>query len=531
MRTEMQRRALLKTFLAGIVTVPLAGLNDFAWAQSKTLRIALSASPTTVDPHLQSNAPNNALATHIFDAVVTNDPASKSVPGLATSWKTIDDTHWEFQLREGVKFSDGTPLTAEDIIVSFNRATTIESTSSFRTYTRSIKGMTAGEGGKLLVETKGADPMLPNSMSRIRIISAKFKDAPSGDFNSGKAAIGSGPFVLAEYNPGNRVVLVPNKHYWGEKFPFERVELQVVSDEAARLAALLSGDFDLIEEMPYSGIARVESSNNFKIVRGVSSRLVYLAMDQHRDVSPFITDKAGKPLDKNPLKDPKVRKALSMAINRAGIVKQVMEGNAEAASQFLPKGAPGTSDKIDVEKYDVAAAKTLLAEAGYPDGFQLTMHGPNDRYINDARIVQAVAQMFTRIGIATRVEVMPWSVYAGRNGKAEFSLCLSSWGVNTGETSNPITAVVSTPDKEKGLGSSNYGRYSNPEVDRMFAQARYVLDDAKRNALLADICTVIFQDCAILPLHHEAVIVGTRKTIDYTTRADQYTTAMGVRQA
>lgn len=529
--TDLQRRNLLKAALAGFASLPLVGLSGVALAQSKTLRIALSAPPTTIDPHLQSNAPNNALAAHIFDSVVTNDPESKSVAGLATEWKNIDDTHWEFQLRPGVKFSDGSDLTAEDIVVSFNRAHTIESTSSFRTYTKTVKSITAGENGKLLVETTAPDPMLPNSMSRIRIISAKFKDAPSGDFNNGKAAIGTGPFVLESYTPGNKVVLKRNEHYWGEKLPFERVELQVISNEAARLAALLSGDFDLIEEMPYNGIQSVEKSDKFHVIRGISSRLVYLHMDQHSDVSPFIKDASGKPLDKNPLKDAKVRKALSMAINRAGIVKQVMEGNGEPASQFLPKGAPGTSEKIDVEKYDAAAAKALLAEAGYPNGFQLTMHGPNDRYINDAKIVQAVAQMFSRIGVQTTVEVMPWSVYSGRNANAEFSLSLSSWGVNTGETSNPITATVSTFSKEKGLGSANSGRYSNPEVDKMLVTAKATLDDAKRNVVLSDICTILFTDHAILPLHHEAVVVGARKGVEYTTRTDQYTMAMGVRTA
>lgn len=524
------RRTFFKLGLGGLAALHLTALPGRALAQGSTIRIALSAPPTTVDPHLQSNAPNNALAMNIFDAIVTNDPTSKSLPGLASDWKVIDDTHWEFNLRPDVVFSDGTPVTVDDLIVSLNRATTIESTSSFRTYTRAIKTMSA-DGNKLLIETTGPEPLLPNSLSRIRIISAKYKDASSADFNSGKAAIGTGPFILESYVPGNRIVLIRNEKYWGDKPPYERVELQIISDDAARLAALLSGDFDLIEEMPYSGMARIKASPDFKLIRGVSSRLVYMSMDQFRDVSPFIKDKSGKALDKNPLKDVRVRKALSMAINREGIVRQIMDGNAEAASQFLPKGAPGTSQEIDVEKYDAAAAKALLAEAGYPDGFHMTIHGPNDRYINDARIVQAIAQMLTRIGISTTVEVMPWSVYAGRNGKNEFSFNLSSWGVNTGETSNPMTALVATPDKEKGLGGSNYGQYSNPQVDETLAKAKATLDDTARNALLSENSKIIFTDHAILPLHHEVVLVGAKKNVDYTTRADQYTLASGVRKA
>lgn len=527
---ELHRRTLLKSMLGGLTALPLVGLPSVSLAQTSTLRIALSAPPTTVDPHLQSNAPNNALAAHIFDSVVINDPTSKSVPGIAASWKNVDDTHWEFELRPDVKFSDGSPLTIDDIVVSFTRATTIESVASFKTYTRTIKSM-SGDGNKLIVETTAPDPLLPNSMSRIRIIRATFKDAPSGDFNSGKAAIGTGPFILESYAPGNKIVLKRNENYWGEELPFERVELQVISDEAARLAALLSGDFDLIEEMPYNGIKQVEGSGKFHVIRGVSSRLVYLALDQHSDISPYLKAKDGQPLNKNPLKDARVRKALSVAINRVGIVKQVMENNGQPASQFLPKGAPGTSDKIDAEKFNAGVAKALLAEAGYPDGFQLVLHGPNDRYINDAKIVQALAQMFTRIGVKTTVEVMPWSVYAAKNNSAEFAVSLSSWGVNTGETSNPISATVATYNKEKGLGASNAGRYSNPKVDEMLATAKATLDDTRRNALLADICTIVFADHAILPLHHEAVVVGAKKSVNYTTRADQYTMAMGARIA
>ncbi|AHF75784.1 Putative substrate-binding component of ABC transporter [Sodalis praecaptivus] len=528
----LQRRTVLKGALAGLASLSLVSLPGRLWAApGKTLRIALSAAPTTVDPHLQSNAPNNALATHIFDSLVVNDAKSQSVPGLASSWRIVDDTHWVFQLRPDVTFSDGAPLTADDIIASINRATNLPSTASFRTYTQTIKSMAAGENNQLLIETRAPDPLLPNSLSRIRIIAAKYKDAPSSDFNNGKAAIGTGPFVLVEYVPGNKVVLKRNEPYWGDAFPYEHVELQVISDEAARLAALLSGSFDLIEEMPYHGIKQVESSGRFHIQRGISSRVVYLAMDQQREVTPFIKSQAGQPLEKNPLKDPRVRRALSLAINRAGIVKQVMDGNAQPAAQFLPNGAPGTSPDIQVDSYDPAAAKALLAEAGYPEGFQLTLHGSNDRYINDAKIVQAIAQMFSRIGVKTQVDVMPWSVYSGHSSKAEFSVSLASWGVNTGETSNPITATVATYDKSKGMGSSNYGRYSNPAVDEKLLIAKATMDDGKRNALLAEISHLLFTDHAILPLHFEAVVVGARKGVNYTPRADQYTLAMGVSEA
>ncbi|MDB5369460.1 MAG: putative substrate-binding component of transporter, partial [Roseomonas sp.] len=492
------------------------------------LRVGMAAPNTTLDPHFQSNAPNNAVASHIFDALVTNDAKSGSAPGLALSWKALDDTHWEFRLRSGVSFSDGRPFTAEDAIASIQRANDLPSTSSFRTYTRSIKAMTAPDPHTLLIETKGADPLLPNSLSRIRIISADHKDAPTTEFNNGNAAIGTGALVLQEYIPGTGLRLARNDGWWGGRLPWSEVSLRVVTDDGARLAALLSGDLDIIEAVPSQGTARVKANPRFHLIRGISSRFVYFAMDQKRDVSPFITDNAGKPLAKNPLRDVRVRQALSMAINRQAVVERVMEGDGVIASQFLPKGSAGTSDKVDVVPFDAARAKALLAEAGYPEGFRLTVHGPNDRYINDAKIVQAVAQMFTRIGIQTQAEVMPWSVYSGKNPQGEFSMSLSAWGVNTGETSNPLKALVATYDRIAGMGASNSGRYSNPEVDKLIAEALRTMDDAAREALLARASEIVFTEYGLVPLHHEVSVWAARKNVTYETRADQYTLAMGI---
>jgi len=507
-----------------------AALAQEAGRPGGTLRIGMAAPNTTLDPHFQSNAPNNAVASHIFDALITNDARSLSRPGLARAWKVLDDTHWEFQLREA-RFSDGTDFTAEDVIASLQRVNDIPSTASFRTYTRSIKAMTAPAPHRLLIETQGPDPLLLNALGRLRIISADHKDAPTTEFNNGNAAIGTGPLVLQEYEPGSFLRLARNDGWWGGRLPWNEVVLRLITDEGARLAALLSGELDIVEAVPSQGAERVKGSPGFHLIRGISSRFVYFAMDQRRDVSPFITDHAGQPLEKNPLKDRRVRQALSMAISREALVERVMAGDAVVAAQFLPKGSAGTSDRLEAVPHDPDAARALLAEAGYPDGFRLTIHGPNDRYVNDARIVQAVAQMFTRIGIATQAEVMPWAVYSRRNSGAEFSLSLAAWGVNTGETSNPLKALVATYDKKAGMGASNSGRYSNPELDRLVQQALRTMEDGARNALLAQACDIVFTDHALLPLHHEVSVWAARKGVTCETRADQYTLATGISRA
>jgi peptide/nickel transport system substrate-binding protein len=528
------RRWLTRATLGAAAAIQAPGWLGAALAQgagaSGTLRVGMAAPNTTLDPHFQSNAPNNAVASHIFDALVTNDAKSESRPGLAASWKLLDDTHWEFRLRD-VKFSDGADFVAQDAVVSLQRANDIPSTASFRTYTRSIKAMTARDSHTLLIETTGPDPLLLNSLSRVRIISADYKDAPTTEFNNGNAAIGTGPLVLQEYVPGSHLRFSRNDAWWGGKLPWSEVVLRLITDDGARLAALLSGDIDIMEAVPSQGTDRVKANKSFHLIRGISSRFVYFAMDQKRDNSPFITDNAGKPMEKNPLKDKRVRQALSMAISRDAVAERVMEGDAVVASQFLPKGGAGTSDKVDVVPFDAARAKALLAEAGYPEGFRMTLHGPNDRYINDAKIVQAVAQMFTRIGIQTRAEVMPWTVYSKQNSNAEFTMSLSAWGVNTGETSNPLKALVATYDRQAGMGASNSGRYSNPELDKLVHDALLTMDDAKRNAMLARASEIAFTDCALIPLHHEVSVWAAKKGVTYETRADQYTLATGIGRA
>lgn len=529
MRSPSRRRFLANT----TALAASASFSPLVLAQTvKPLTIGMAAPPTTLDPHLESNAPNNAVAMHIFDALVTNGPKSESLPGLASSWRHIDDTTWEFTLNNKAVFSDGTPFTADDVIASINRVNTLQSIASFKTYTRSIASMSGQGADMLIIKTHTPDPLLLNSLSRVRIISKKYAQSPSADFNNGTAAIGTGPYLLKQYTPESQVVLVRNPHYWGAKPQFDNVVLRIVTDAGSRLASLLSGDCDIVETVPFEGLNRIEQNKKLEIIRGVSSRMVYMAMDEGREVTPFALDKkTGKPLAKNPFLDPRVRLAFSKAINRPLIISRVMNGNAVAADQFVQPGTFGASTKIKPVAYDPKGAKELLAQAGYPDGFKLTIHGCNDRYVNDAQIVQAVAQFLTRIGIETTVNVMPWSVYAPHTSKGDYTFMLGSWGTNTGETSNPLLATCVTYDAKAGTGASNYGRYSNPTLDKLVLQAKSTMDDAQRGAMLAQACDIVFDNNVLLPMHNEVLVLGAQKGYHYETRLDQYTLAMGVTKA
>lgn len=496
------------------------------------LRIALSTEPTSIDPHYHNLSPNNALATHIFGALIEQNETQQLQPGLAVSWKPINDTTWEFKLREGVKFHDGSPFTAEDVAFTIGRAGNVpDSPSSFGIYTKPIKEVKVVDPTTVHFVTDGPYPLLPNDLSTVRIVSKKHGEgATTSDYNSGKAAIGAGPYKLVSFTPGQAIVLEANPNYWGDKPAFEKVTFRPITNDAARVAALLSGDVDLVDGVPTADIAQLKKNANVNVVNAVSNRIIYLHIDSDRDVTPNVTAKDGKEI-KNPFKDVRVRQAISMAINRQAIVDRVMEGIAIPAGQLLPNGFFGVSPNIQVPTYNPQGAKKLLEEAGYPNGFKVTIHGPNDRYINDAQIVQAVAQMLSRIGVEAAVDTMPRSTFFSRASKLEFSLLLVGWGSGTGEASSPLKSLLATFNRETGMGPSNRGRYSNKEFDETLAKALVTVDDSAREKLLQKATEIAMADVGLIPLHYEVSTWATRKGLTYIGRSDQGTLATYVRVA
>lgn len=521
-----------KTVLMAIAAAGLMFAAPLS-ASSKELRMALSAEPSSMDPHFHNLTPNNALTSHIFERLVHFDSKMKPIPGLATSWKTIDDKTWEFKLRSGVKWHDGSPFTADDVIFTMERAPNVEnSPGSFSTY---VKGKKFEKVDDLTIRitTPAPYPLMPNDLATIAIISKKSASgAKTDDFNSGKAAIGTGPYKFSEFVKGDRYVLVRNEDYWDKKPAWTKVTIRPIKTGPSRISALLAGDVDVIEEVPTTDIERLKGDSKVTLGQGLSNRVIYFHMDQWRDDSPFITGADGSKI-KNPFKDKRVRLALSKAINRPAIVERLMEKAAVPASQFLANDFFGTSKKLKPEAFDPEGAKKLLAEAGYAKGFKLTLHSPNGRYINDARMAEAVAQMFTRIGVETKVETMPSSVYfkratTGVDGNPEFSFMLLGWGAGTGEVSSPLKSLVATYDKAKGMGAVNRGRYSNPALDKAIAEALATVDDPKRGELLAKASEIAMEDVAVIVSHYQLNTWATRKGLAYEPRADEYTVAMSV---
>ncbi len=502
-------------------------------AVADEVTIGLGSEPSSMDPHYHNLGPNNAFASNVYDALIIQDESQNLTPGLAVSWKPISDLVWEFKLREGVKFHDGSDFNADDVVFTAERAPNVpNSPSSFGTY---LKGKTFKKIDDFTVHvtTEAPYPLMAVDLSNIQIISNEVgADVGTGDFNDGKAMIGTGPYKFVEWKPSDSIVLVKNENYWGEPAAFDKVNIKPIKSNPTRVAALLAGDVDMIDNVPTTDIETLKKNADLTLAQGISNRVIYFHMDRFRDNSPFITGTNGK----NPLNDLRVRKAISMAINRPAIVERVMEGVAIPAGQLLPPGFFGTSEKLKPVAYDPKAAKTLLEEAGYKDGFGMTIHGPNDRYINDAKIAQAVGQMLTRIGIKAQVETMPRNVFfrdassGGPNGEPKFSFILVGWGSGTGEASSPLKSLIHTVNKDQGFGASNRGRYSNPEVDKLIEDALATVDDAKRAELLAAATEKAIEDVAIIPLHYQVNTWATRKGLKYLPRTDERTSLRSLKR-
>ena len=522
-------RKISAAVLGGLAAALVSGA-----ATAQNLTIGVSQETTSAYPNFWVTTPNQQIAAHMFNNLVEMNHQNRPTPGLAESWRPVDDKTWEFKLRKGVKFHDGTPFTADHVIATFD-------------HSKGIEGVGAAAGAYVRDKTyKKIDdytvhisagkpyPLLPNEMSVLYIYA---KAAPVEDFNSGKAAIGTGPFKFAEWERADRFVVERNPVYWGKKPVWDQVTFKPIKSGPSRIAALLNGDVDMIDQVPTTDVKRLRDDPKLRVVQVAGERIVMLQLDTNRDISPFVFTNDGKPFFPNPLRKWEVRKAISKAINRKGIVDRVMEGNAVAAAQIATIGMFGYNPDLKPEPFDLEGAKKLLAQVGLADGFRLTMHCPNDRYINDAKICEAVAAMLTRAGIKTELVTMPKAIYfaksrAGGDRKTPgFSMSMMGFGTATGETMSQHWMLVHTNDKAKALGHANNGHYANGRIDAILREAIETLDDAKREKIVQDVGAMYMRDQAIVPLHYQVNIWAMRKELTYQPRLMEVTHARHVTMA
>ncbi len=524
-------RVIVSICVALLISIS-ASAQTSAPTKARDISIGLQAAITSMDPHYHNIGPNNAMARHVYEGLVKTDDNQKLIPSLAISWRAMDDLTWEFKLRQNVRWHDGAPFTAEDVAFSIKRVPNVpNSPSSFATFTRAIVDIKIINPHTIQFKTATPHVLLPSDLSTVMIVSKKVGEkANTEDYNAGRAAIGTGAYKFQEYMPNQRVILKANYGYWGGEEPWDVVTFKMLTNPAARVAALLSGDVQMIETVPTADIAKLSKDTKYNLVDKISNRVIYVHLNQSTEKSPpFVFAKDGKPLDKNPFRDARVRRALSMAVNRDAIVARVMEGKAQSAAQLLPTIFFGTSKKLTPMKFDAEGAKKLLAEAGYPNGFAMTIHGPNNRYINDANIAQALAQMYSRIGIDVKVETMPSAVYFTRATKLEFGYMLLGWGTESGEQGSAMRSLLATYDTAKGMGVTNRGRYSNPAFDQLLSEALVTMDDKKREAAIIRAAEMVMNDVGLIPLHYEVSTWAAAKGLKYTARTDQYTLALGLK--
>ena len=504
--------------------VALAALCLATPMQAQEARLAVQTETSSIDPHYALVGANQVVAELIFEALLGTDDNMHAVPGLATATQTADDI-WEFRIRPGARFHDGSLVAAEDVRFSLQRMPHVPGSPAPFVRLAGITQSVEVIGSDVIrLHTKGFDPVVPLHAMSAWIVSARAtQGATSADFNAGKAAIGSGPWRFVSFVPGDRLTLTRfDDGRQAAKIAFARATIRPIGSDAARVAALLSGDVDLIDSVPPPDMERLRGDARVKLWTAPSARFLYIALDQEHDAVAQILDADGKPLATNPLKDARVRRALSMAVNRPLIIDRLLGGAAKAAGQMVPAGFAGYDPAIAPPAFDAAGARALLAAAGYPRGFRLVLTSPNNRYVEDDKTAQAVAQMWTRIGVQTQVDVLPSNAFFTRAAKREFAAFLIGFGASSADSYPGMSQVLATYDPARGLGALNRFRFSNPAVDAALAASTQVRDPAARDALLRKAARVAFvEDTAVVALHFPDNVWASRAGFTYLPRMNE----------
>lgn len=510
----------------------LLGLAQPARAQS--LSVAVEA-PFGLDPHFLFAGPNMAAARHIYDSLINRDPESRFIPGIVETWSMVEPRIWELRLRRGVTFHDGSPFTADDVAFSIARVPNVPNNPGpYTSNLRTIDRVEVVDPHTVRLHTDRPNPVLPGQLTNIFVVSKRAAEgASTSDFNSGRAAIGTGPFRLEDMRGQEGMTVTRNDAYWGERAAYQRVDLRVIGNDASRLAALLSGDVALIESVPPGDVERLQRDARLSVFRRNSDRIMYLLPNVRLDQFPLITDANGQPLQRNPLRDVRVRQALSIAIDRQALVTHALDGQGVATVQMVPEQFGGFDPSITVPAADPARARALLAEAGYPGGFVLTLGCSNNRYVNDARICQAAGQMLTRAGFQVKVETQPWNIFSPRTLATRNDLPVMLYGLSLSssrDASYILSTAVHTRLPEQAFGQGNRGGFSDTRLDGLIAGVVGRSGDG-REAELRHVARESLDQAPFIPIYNQVVVVAARRGIEYTPRMDEQLVAYHARPA
>ena len=497
-----------------------------ATSQAVTLRVANQGDAQSMDPHSLNESLQLGFMANVYEPLIGRDKKLGLVPALATQWTQPSPTVWRFELRKGVSFHDGSPFTADDVVFSFKRAA--GEGSDMKSYVSSFKEVRRIDNFTVEIETIAPFPILPDVISLVFMMNKKWceenkatlpVDRRKGIENVASfKANGTGPFRLKERQPSTRTVLVRNSNYWDKvESNVDEVVFTPIGNDATRVAALLSGEIDVMEPVPLQDVERIKANPNLRVMQGPELRTIFLGMDQKRDELLFSNVKG-----KNPFKDKRVRQAFYQAIDIETIKSRVMRGASAPAALMIGPGIKGFVPEMNKRlPYDPEAAKKLMAEAGYPNGFEVGMNCPNDRYVNDGEICQAVAANLARIGVKINLQTETKVTYFPKILSRNTSFYLLGWTAGTYDAHNPLTALMATPT-DKGQGQFNLGTYSNAKLDELTLKIQSETDQTKRNAMIREAFEIHANDIGHLPLHQQALAWGMKKNVDLTQLPDNF---------
>jgi len=514
-----------RRFSALVATAIAAFALSVAAADARAIKWARGPDALTLDPHAQNEGPTIAFNNQVYEPLILRDNANKLIPGLAVSWKLVDPTTWEFKLRPGVKFHGGEDFTADDVVFSLQRS--LAPTSDYKGYLANTKEIVKVDDLTVQIKTNGPSPLVPDNLTSVFIMSKKWAEAHNAtkpqDFKNKEEnyavrnANGTGPFILVSREPDVKTVLKRNDTYWGRKeVPLEvtEVTLLTIKQDATRVAALLSGEVDVVQDVPVQDIERLKASPQLRVTEGPENRTIFFGFDV---ASPELASSDVK--GKNPFADLRVRQAVNIAINRPAIQRVVMRGQSVPAGSVAPPFVNGYRKEFDqLQPVDVPKAKGLLAAAGFPNGFSVTLHCPNDRYLNDEAICQAAVGMLGQIGIKINLVSQSKSLHFPVLANLKTDFYMLGWGVPTYDSDYIFSYLYHT--RTGTYGGWNATRYSNPEIDKMIEAVGGETDTAKRNALIAKIWDKLIADQVYVAIHHQMLAHAMKSDMTIPVRPD-----------
>jgi peptide/nickel transport system substrate-binding protein len=507
-------------------------------AGAQTLTIGVRGGPDSIDPHFTATGTHAEALKHVFDTLTWSGDGLEIEPRLAETWKPIDATTWEFKLRKGVKFHDGSDFTAEDVKFSIERIPVVAGPNPTTIYVRRVKETRIVDAHTVHIVTDGAAPNLPNDFIRLFIVSSKAaagltKETANAAFNSGQAAIGTGPYKFVSWTPKGDLVLDRFDGFWGPREPWARHVRKEIPNDAARVAQLKAGQLDLITRVPASDVATLKKDAKLTVETIGTVYVFNMELDM-RETPPSgqITAKDGSALARNPFLDIRVREAIDLAIDRKTLAEISMEGLGKPVNQVVTPSIFGYNKSLPERGFDVAAAKKLMADAGYPNGFKVQFSFTQDRLPGDRQVGTGIAQMLAAIGIEATANAQPAAVFFPARTRGDLSMSMSGWGTLTGEAHYTLSSLAHSNDKDRKFGAFNVLGYKNPDMDKAIQDAAIEMDPGKRRALLERANELVLKDRQRLPI----VAVGSawamaKDKVRITPRVDEDTLAMNIKPA